>query len=560
MLGLGVSILTTLVVAPIAAKFAIQNRNRILHVPNVATDKITNPVQEYANANSVSLLLSAKLNAQYYQNFCLHMDNNLRDYLNSMNLSLTPPHYYISEYPSDNIQLYEADTGTAWLVDYQTHTDSLRNLVTYYLATNIHVVNLTVTVKYPLFENYISHGVIGERPSGKTLSLQLPVNKDTVKSFTAYISNPLGERTSTNTKLPISTTQILSSYANDLMLPSEYWFELPNVNVTNKADKIVPLGIYNYNGTPPQFNKAPFKYANFSITSGAEVIRQGYINQNYQLETQTHAEYNADTRGEDFAILKSTFNPIKLLKWVEFNKSRLNANISNPALSLIAADDNLKNSLYYSWIHLLEMFWVTPLDSKQVQDRPKTYIQRVQALIAYLENIKTKRLSLQEEHYFWNHFIFSDQINSKEQLYVSGYPGVSIGMMNYVTFKTAKFSDAQPSYGNIQRHTIDYTWHGQMFTNPYNDEENYLAPGSNLGSGSSGSMVLNDRGQIVGIYWGAYVSGNVGIFTPIFTRASSDNLIARLLKYEQNNFQPNQDNVSGLTQLFLLMKQFDLIR
>ncbi|GAA5414803.1 hypothetical protein UREOM_5140 [Ureaplasma sp. OM1] len=539
---MGVAVLLSAVIAPIAVKYVERNLNHLMRIPNVSTDRITKPIQEYANANSVSILFDANLDVDYYNNLYTNMQSALSEYLSTMQLSIDP----------DNFSVYEADSGTAWLVDYQTHINSLKNLVTYYLATNIHVVNLSVTIKYPLYKTYYVHGVKQTRFSGETFNLQLPINQQTTDDFSVYISNPLGENLQTQTELPVITSTVVDLPVNNEKQPSTDWFKLPNVNLMNKNKTIVPLGVYNSDGTEPNITYNKDKIAKFYITDNDSILQQGSIDNNYQIQEQNGLSFNGNNKGEDFAIVKTLFNPQDLTNWVNLNKR----NISK----YLAKQPNIEKSLYASWNNLETMFMVNRFSASnpnQVQRR--TYIRRIQSLIFSLQYFKGQPLTATEKDYFWKSFMFSRSVNDNDVFYVSGYPGSSYEGISYVSFKTAAFTDAQPITSNFERNSIEYPLKQQIMSNPYNKNDNYLAPGANLGSGSSGSMVLNSTGQIVGIYWGTYAAGNIGVFTPLFTQNPKTNLIQRLLNYEQKTFVKSTDHPTALTQLFGLMKQYKLI-
>lgn len=479
-------------------------------VVNSATSVIDNSNYDYLNKNSVSLLLTSNPNYNYLN----LLDAELQNYFGQ--------NYDVPAGPSS---IASIDCGTSWIVDYST--DPVQNLATYYLATNIHVINLSYTLTYNLQPKV--NGNLFENVQPIKLTLSVPVNPTTASSFSAYITQPLGKK----------TPEYPNGYSVISNVPqawNQQWFQIPNINLNTLNETIIPLGATNNSQVVPA--STPY-YGTYTISGG--INGTGYLTQNgYVPKNQAKVETNV--QGQDFGLVKmqvrlgqslapnSWFRYVWPYGWV--------------ASSYASKDTNIK----IIFNHLNQMFNINPTDKVTIDS---SYIAKLNYLISQLEN---KQLTKQELNQF---FMFGNvkNLGSTKNLYVAGYPGGtgSQGLSNvYFNAGYADVSDVQQVSDVLNRNTLDYYYQGNLHLEDYNKSNNYFLPGVNLYPGSSGSMVINDNNQIVGIYWGAIRATNsVGLFTPFFVTGFKNNLLYKLLEY-QSLHDPN----SQLVHLFTLLNQW----
>lgn len=493
----------------------IKNKDRIpgTDVSNSATSDISNNNYDYLNKNSVSLLFSATPNSDFVTKVAQAVTQHF-----SATYSVLPKG-----------SIANIDCGTSWIVDYSTNPNA--NLVTYYLATNIHVVNLSYSLTFKLLPKATSNLFENVQPSNLTLSF--PINPQTTSQFSAYICQPLGKKTPDYPNgLPI--------VSNNPQVWNQQWFQIPNINLNTLNEDIIPLGAINPSNN--EITASTGYLGSYSIVGG--INGSGYLTQNgYVPESNADVNTTTNGHGQDFALVKMILKTNQVIG-------------PNSALRFVwpygwvSTVDDKNNPLSIMFKQMNQMFSIKPTNQISIQS---SYLQKLNYLIQQLEN---KTLTKQE---FNQYFMFGNvkQLTNTKNLYVAGYPGndVNANGMSIVYFNAGQTvaNTISQVNNNLSRKNLEYYYQGKIYLEQYWKNNNYLLPGVNLFPGSSGSMVVNDNNQIIGIYWGAIKNGgSVGLFTPFYVSGNKNNLLYILLQYQSRN-DPN----SQLVHLFKLLANWN---
>lgn len=419
----------------------------------------TNNQEKYINNNTLSLLFYLQENGDYYTKFL----NKLLE--NSYNKFLYNHLEYFLNNKNDS-KLYNISTGTTWMWDFKKIQN---NICSYYLATNIHVLNLGYTY---IFKN-----------SEITWELFIPYTKDIASLYT-FVTQAVGDENDSNfssfNKIENNT---IESFNNN-------W-----VNFTHYFKEIIPLGaLYN--------NKINDNYAYLGtitkIENNNEIIY--YINNNYEINNDP-INNECEFEAHDIGLIN-----------FEFDINNINnsyyKNVNKPILNAIYNMFNINYSIL---------------------NPPNSYIDRVEYL---LNIVKTNY----DKNWINSNFIFSSFKNYTNSISIGGYPGIKDSNKSYIRFncKTlTNFDEININEIDINKEIINVWYNSKNYYYKYNQKANYLLDGLTLGHGSSGSMVINQNYQIVGIYWGVVESNEwiKGIVTPIYDYTNSNSIIFRWLKY-----------------------------
>lgn len=501
--------------------------------PNVSNSEAKTAIEKYGNDNSVSLMFETTPDAQYATDI-------IENTINYLNLGS----YWTN--PFQQTKAYSIDCGTAWLIDYCLPNNN-GDLATYYLATNIHVINLayTINVQFPAIN--------------KTLDINIPVNNTTSDNIGAFISQPIGPTSNGG--------QHYEPISNDPTLWQYEWFKLPDININTINNQIIPIGAFNEDGTMPSItqtnNLATYTLSTVitnqtgtSTTLSQSSLIQPTSNGNLSFVNGVPA-VNNNNRGQDFGVVKTSFDP---------------STIVAPTIPYNHKLSNLAQMINQSFKNMREMFTIKnpTVNNANVQDEPKNYISRLNYLVSTLQKVKQnlngRSLNEDEQNQlqaFFNKWYMFAIPEIGQTITVSGFPGINDSQTNisYVAYRTASLEANTKNMiwagTSISRPLLTYFYQGQQLNSNYNNQDNYYITGINLGHGSSGSMVMNQNYQIIGIYWGATSSnaGSAGVFTPLIEGTkNSPNLVTRLVNYER---QINEQN-SQLSLLYSLSNSLNI--
>lgn len=420
-----------------------------------------NDQEKYINNNSLSLLFYLQENGDYYKNFLntlleksynKFLYSNLEYFLNNKNES----------------KLYNISTGTTWMFDFQKKDN---NLYSYYLATNIHVLNLGYTY---IFNN-----------SDTTWELFIPYTKEIATLYT-FVTQAIGDES----KPDFSTFNKIEN--NTIQSFNHNW-----VNFTNYFKEIIPLGaLYNNNIA----NNYPYLGTITKIDKNDEKIY--YINNNYEI-IDNPVNNESTFKANDIGIINFEFD----ISTID-NSNYYHKNVNEPILNAIHNMFNINNS---------------------VLNPTNTYIDRVEYLLNiaktnYDKNLITNNFIFSSFKTHTNSISIGGYPGIKES-------GKSYIRFNCKTL--TDFDEINTNEIDINKDSINVWYESKNYYYKYNEKDNYLLDNLTLGHGSSGSMAVNQSFQIVGIYWGVVESNDwiKGIVTPIYDYSNSNSIIFRWLKY-----------------------------
>lgn len=378
-------------------------------------------------------------------------------------------------YIADNEKdVFSITTGSMWLFDYKVNS----NVNNYYFATNIHVLNLGYTYRYKL--------------SNGNVDLFIPYSSATGK-FSTYVTQPVGNPKDSNFD---SFNKIIN---NDVNSWNKNW-----LNFTSAYKNIIPLGAI-YGGNNIENNNSYLGTIN--VTQDNKTTSY-YVDSNYNI-TKGYKLNNTSVKANDMGLIQFDLNPS------QFFSSQLNVNsvIKNNVSRIFNVPVNIDN--------YLETF---------------TYIERVKYLTSLVNSNYSSNVNEIK-----NKFIFNSINNeTNKQFTIGGYPGLSNAnnSESYVTFNcdTINKSLVNKNTFNIERNKIDVWYNSHNYYYTYDEITNYTFYNVNLGSGSSGSMVINQNYQLVGIYWGVIETSQwiCGMVTPVYDLSNQYSLVFRWLKYLNN--------------------------
>lgn len=436
---------------------------------NIIYKKASNAQEIYANNNTLSLLFYIKPIESYFSNFVYNLNthNANNDYSQLVN-------YIINNQNSK--ELYSITTGTMWLFDYMVNSEDKNS---YYFASNIHVLNLGYTYKFPL-------------TNGK-VELFIPYSSRVTGIISTYVTQPFGNPNDSDYE---NYKNIIN---NDNRSWSRYW-----LNLTSAYNTIIPIGtIYNGNNIE---NTNPY-LGTIKVTKNNELTSY-YIDSNYNI-SKSYNLNNSSIKANDMGLIRFDLNP------VEFFDSQISVSsvIKNNIYRIFDVSTNVEN--------YLETF---------------TYIERVKYLTRLVNDGYSSNVNEIKNKFLFN----SIEDASNNKFTVGGYPGLSYSNSSesYVTFNcdTINRNLVNKNTFDIERNNIDVWYNSHNYYYVYDEATNYTFYNVNLGSGSSGSMVINQNYQLVGIYWGVIETSQwiSGMVTPIYDLSNQYSLVFRWLNYLNN--------------------------
>ncbi len=399
--------------------------------------------------------------------------------------------YYLLNNQND-AALYNISSGTTWLFDYNIED----NYNTYYFATNIHVLNIGYSVIYNL-NNY------------EQINFFIPYNNPISGDLNIYLTQPNGNKNSREynelNKIPINSKDGLN----------KYW-----LNFNEYYKRIIPLGAIYGQNIP---NNNPY-IANLIYTNSKNNKNISLYIDNQYIVHNSYKYNQKNILANDMGIIEFQLNPN------DINTSKYNF-----------VNKYIVNSIF-------NIFCVPTTINENIINM--TYIQKVKFLNELIDEGYDENKDEIEKNFLFQSF----EYNLSKFYTVAGYPGISYSNnASYVTYNCRTISSNIIKKNNIDnnvRNQINLWFDNRNYYYPYNWENNYLFSGINLGHGSSGSMVINESYQLLGIYWGVIQSDEWinGMVTPIYNN-DADNLVFRWLKYLNN------DNInSELLKLFEKLK------
>lgn len=503
---------------------------------------IDNDQEKYINQNSASILFYSTPNIQYLKTYLSKYleDNaeykpgepdapseNSRVTTNEQDTKQTNAYIVTQtlneiltngtngkDYKVTNILL-----GTTWLLDYSLaqnpnidNTEAIKNLATYYFATNMHVLNVAYNV------------VVSKKLNdGKTYDLELnvPVSSVSTTNLDVFLSQPQGDKKVDDLGQTIPDN--LTIPANNSGLFSTAWYKTPLTKDTFESS-IIP------GGTTLSKNKSYDLTASLTITdSNGDKQMQSY----YYYSDGRNNLSSVDTYDKTVEMV-SDFSIIKITDSAD--------NIKLPD----------KSSRYYnSFLGLKTMLTIDT--SKTDVAKNSSYLTKLNYLNSLATNKNSNRSTIDEL------FLFRDYSSLNVDttvLSIAGYPSttdqttrlVSANFnSNTISYSLSTYTGDKDSTTGYARPSIQYSLNGKFYYSSYNWQDNILMPNVNLMPGSSGSMVIDNDYKLVGIYWGIVQGGeNIsGVANTLFSKNNSKSLVAKYLNYIKNI-----DKNSELLKLF----------
>lgn len=436
---------------------------------NIVYKKASNKQEIYANNNTLSLLFYIKPIESYLLNFIRNLNSN------TANSNYGQLINYI-ENNQNSKELYSITTGTMWLFDYMINSQD-KNI--YYFASNIHVLNLGYTYKFPL-------------TNGK-IELFFPYLRNVNGKISTYVTQPIGNPNESDYQ---NYKNIIN---NDARSWNEYW-----LNLTSAYNSIIPLGAI-YNGGNIE-NTNPY-LGTIKVTKNNQ-SKSYFVDSNYNI-SESYKLNNSSIKANDMGLIRFDLNPTQFFDSQFSVRSVIKDNI----YKIFDISVNVQN--------YLDTF---------------TYIERVKYLTKLINDGYSSNIDEIK-----NKFLFNSIENvSNTQFTIGGYPGLSYSNSaeSYVTFNcdTINRDLVRKNIFNIERNDIDVWYNSHNYYYAYDEYTNYTFYNVNLGSGSSGSMVINQNYQLVGIYWGVIETSNwvSGMVTPIYDLSNQYSLVFRWLNYLNN--------------------------
>lgn len=410
--------------------------------------------------------------------------------------------------------------GTGWLIDYSI-SESNDNLITYYLATNMHVLNATYAITYQ--QVFTVNGQ--EIPY--TVTATFPISAQTASSVSVYLSQPQYSTTSAsnNLKIPLNSASELNSA----------WYKTP-ITISDFNSSLIPLGAYNTTGVASSNTSSYNMEISFYPTGYSDYLQTYYFSSSGS--SGTNSVTNGTPAASDFSVLKFTDN-----------KSSFNALSTTGTYGTV-------------FTKIKEMFNVDTDDATTAKD--SSFIARLNKLLTLTSSESTYNKTTVS-----NLFMFADynkDLNSKSVLSTAGFPATSSGSYNYLNFNSNTISysltTTVPTTSYSSRTNIEYNQSGNFYYSTYNWSYNLLMKNVNLLSGSSGSMTVDQDYKITGIYWGTLTSQTLsngqitkvvnGVTTKLYSYSDSASMINIWLKYVALN-----DENSKLAELFTNLKSLN---
>lgn len=465
-------------------------------VGNYGLTTVKHEQEKWIGDNSVSIGIQYTPNWTYIKEYVSTYLKNHSDDEGSTNTDAALAYSRMNDF---NLYLQRAthlkDTtmamfGTGWILDY-SYPDANGDLINYYLATNIHVLDLSYQLQFSssFFEE-------DSTQVSTTVTANIPINSKTVSSLNVYLSQPQYNTTSgdNNKTIPQSFS-------------TTYWHTTP-ITINNFEDTIIPIGAYTNTG----YVDYSSTFYNLSLTY-SYYKNNSRINSGYYYPSSGNSGTNkvskASNNSSDYAVIKipetkTSFDDLGTdSNWTTvFQKMKTMFNINTNDIS------TTKRSSYIARLNSLYNLATSSSYSKTLAD---------------------------------NLFMFADYktgVNNKTLLSTAGFPGVSGSIsfnsnsINYALTQTATSAEAN------SRTELSYTYRGQLGYSNYTWDNNILMENVNLKDGSSGSMTITQDYKIYGIYWGAisyYYGETYGVTTQLYSQNTDRNFVKIWLNYIETN-------------------------
>lgn len=438
--------------------------------------------------------LSLLFYIQANSNYYFELLNNIID--NPQNANYLNIFDYLLN--NQNDALYNISSGTTWLFDYNIGVD----YNTYYFATNIHVLNIGYSVIYNLNSN-------------EQINFFIPYNNNPSSGIlNTYLTQPNGNKNS------IEYNELNKIPSNSMYGLNKYWLKF-----NEYYKRIIPLGAIYGQNIP---NNSPY-IANLIYTNSENNKNISlYIDNQYVVHNSYKYNQN-NVLVNDMGLIEFQLNPN------DINTSKYNF-----------VNKYIVNSIF-------NIFCVPTTINENIINR--TYIQKVK----FLNELIDEGYYENEDEIKKNFLFQSFESNLSKFYTVAGYPGISYSNnSSYVTYngRTISSNIIKKNIYNV-RNQINLWFDNQNYYYQYDWQKNYLFFDINLGHGSSGSMVINESYQLLGIYWGIIQSDEWinGMVTPIYNKNDTNNLVFRWLKY-LNNYNIN----SELLKLFEKLNNYNFFK
>lgn len=470
--------------------------------------------EKWLGDNSMSILLKCEPNKDYINKYVASYLDRYKGDAESSN----PPDkfsYLIMQYFKSNLDeqkctVSKSHSGTAWMLDYSLDTDN-ENLVNYYLATNIHVLDATYSVNFTMYLN--------TRPVEVTVNI--PITPETVQSADIYLTQPQYSESNAN-----DNTRIIASSQDKANEIDKYWWKT-SITKNDFATNLIPIGSYTNMGSPSL--ATPYNWQ-LNYTINVDLANTVY---NYTLPMDNSravaVQSYSTKKSSDFAVVKITEEKNK------FSETKPSLNPTDSIAKYERMFTNVKN-----------MFNVDAI----ANDERSSYIARLNSILSMLaskatyDELKAKQL-----------FMFADykkDLKYENTISVGGFPAIWKNRDGFVTFNSNTISYSyNQSYPTKGREYIEYYYNGSRYVSEYNRDINLLFKNINLMGGSSGSMAITNDYKIGGIYWGGInrYSHFDGAVTRLYSENDPSSMIQIWLKYIEQK-DPN----SKLLQLFTGLK------
>ena len=449
--------------------------------------------RQYLNRNEVSILISIQQNNDYIKQFLSNLIQKNPQFINFFRTVSTPP------------SIGNIEAGTGWMLDYSVDPKNSDD-VTYYLATNIHVLALAYNVEF-------------KNAMGQTLKFTIPVNQNSASNLNLYISQPQGHLQSKydNTEL--------DSYVNNPQYWNDAWYKLGNYDVIN-------LGALN------DTNSQSFQ-ASFEFSANGHSL-SGQVDNNFNLTSESQLLNNLSQQptkvAQDISILKTTIPSNKPIMPNYFTE---NLQYGNNNFKEVYPNDPENIKLKQEYESINQMF-NTKTSLENVNEN-SSYITKLRYLNEQIQNKKITKDELKTL------FPFA-KIDNVESLIVGGFPGFNEpNGPSGTKFSVGNVLKNEIKQEKASRSFIYFNDHGQLKYVLYDANNNRFLDLQLLTPGSSGSMAINQNNQIVGILWGG-AGTQYNIVTPLFNNPKS-NLVYKFLKY-QNEHDKNSQLLKLFTGLY----------
>lgn len=481
------------------------NNSNDTHARTDTWNYLANAQEEYLNKNSVSILTTISPNSTWLKNYFNNFNNSVNDN--------TDDTYWIKNVFSGLLKIIDkgalsttASLGTGWILDYSKNSET-SNLVNYYIATNIHVLDTSWQWKVAVSE------------SNDTITLNVPASRETSNAINFYLSQPQGSTTNANNRQEV--------LVNNLAINSGLWYKT-STNVSNFATNVLPIGAVQQNSSQIIGSGLPYDFTMTYESLGTKNTLFFYrdSNNNYKFSIDNYS-YNNLMPTSDLGLLKITEDVSQMTT---------------------TSNNNLTKTIYKN---MNTMFTTNTNDNETKVN--SSYIAKLNKLI----NLAEQGQKNSEE--FKKLFLFEDsKSTTPTEISIAGFPGNSTenGWYSSINSNTISSGLVNKNASSLKdsRPTIEYNYNGQFNYNVYDYSKDWLLRNVNLMGGSSGSQAMTSDYKALGIYWGVLTNNftNIsdGIITVLYSENDKNSLIYRYLEYINRN-----DTNSQLLRLFKVMNQ-----